>query len=241
MTQRVIAGAIGLVAIGGGLFTILRANEPKPDDAVQLETLLLADPVKGAFLKESKQSLPEDYAAIVPPLLQRAVDMPEAAQGFDAIFVQKMQAFQAANITAMAGAETEVLAEFADKQRDMMQMQRLCELAMSDNPTTLPASGTDSRKVAVARDIALLRAVASGRTHAVTRVDPTEAQDIALGEQLQAKLTPKQVEDMMSGALVTQPPAERCPVLGAYWRLIADMPAQESATWTAFVLKSEAQ
>ena len=100
-------------------------------------------------------------------------------------------------------------------------------------------SDTDSRKVAVARDIALLRAVASAQ-HAVTRRPDGSPGHRARGGSF-SETDAQAGRRQMIGALVDQSSAERCPVLGAYLVLIADMPAEESATWTAFVLKSEAQ
>ena len=192
------------------------------------------------FLTEFKQLLPEEYAAIIPPLLLRAVDEPETANGFDTIFLQKMQAFQAENIPAMAGAETAVLTDFAGKQRDVVQTPRLCEAMLGDTPKPLDPTDTAGRKIVVARDVALLRAVASGRQHAIKREGPTDEQDIAFSARLEPKLTPAQVTALSDGSAATMPARDRCPIVAAYWGTIADLPAEESALWTAFLLASEA-
>ena len=240
MLQRVIVGVIGLVAIGGGLYTLFGPGQSNADKAARIERDLLADPINGPFMAEFKQLLPAEYAAIVPPLLARAVDDPEAAKAFDATFLQKMQAFQAEHVPAMAGAETAVLAEFAGKQRDVMQTPRLCEAMLADTPQSLDPADAEGRKTVVARDIALLRAVASGRQHGIKRGEPTEEQDIAFSAQMEPKLTPAQVAALTDGSVASMSAHDRCPIVAAYWTVIAGLPSEESANWTAFLLLSEA-
>ena len=240
MIQRVVAGVVGLVAIGGGLYTLFGATESNADKAARIEKNLMADPLNGPFITEFKQLLPEEYAAIIPPLLARAVDEPETANAFDTIFIQKMQAFQTQNIPAMAGAETAVLADFAGKQRDVVQTPRLCEAMLAETPKPLDPADTAGRKTVIARDIALLRAVASGRQHAIKRGAPTDEQDIAFSAQVEPKLTPAQVTALTDGSVATMPVRDRCPIVAVYWSTIAGLPAEESALWTAFLLQSEA-
>lgn len=196
------------------------------------EAILIADPVDGPFYVLFKQQLPADYAATLGPLLAQVSDPSQEPARFDALLSEKLEALQRANAVAIAQAETPVLAGMAAGMHRSLRTPDICRAAMTN--TQLDHGHLDARHVAAASNMALVRAVASGRASKVSR-QPPQAQDIeAFNRELQARLPARIWPIYLAGEMGDLPVEDQCAILSAYWGIIAGYPAEKAAQWTAW-------
>lgn len=198
------------------------------------EALLIADPIDGPFFVTFKQLLPDDYTAMVAPLLTDVSDPQREHDRFDALLSSRLEAFQANNAKAIATAGTPVLAEMAINLQRAMRTPEICYTAMESTYQPLPLANAEARRIATASNLSLIRAVASGRAAAVTRVPPSPTQVRAFNKDLEKRLTAQQWTAFQSGEMGNLPVSDQCIIMAAYWSVIAGYPREEAAQWTAY-------
>jgi hypothetical protein len=232
----ILGGLAGIALLAAGIFQIVNSGS-KPVTAADIEARVMEESINGPYLTAFKEALPEDYAAIMPPILAQQAENLDDPGLFDRMFLERMQVFQKENLAHLASADAAALAEFADRQAAMIDLPRLCEAVMADPPKMIDGKDTEARKISVERDIALFKGIAAGRAKPVVHGEPTAEQDAALSARMAPYLTPEVEAAILNGSFAGAPPKQRCPVLAAYWKAIADLPTDESAVWAAFLVR----
>lgn len=201
------------------------------------EALLIADPIDGPFYVTFKQLLPADYRAMLAPLLVQVPDPQKEHDRFDQLLSDQLEAFQATNARAIVAADTPVLAEMAANLQRAMRTPEICHAAMQGTYQPLPLANIEARRIAAASNLSLIRAVASGRTAGIARVDPSPTQAQAFNSDLQKRLTARQWTTFQAGGLGDLPVNDQCIVMAASWSVIASYPPEEAAQWTAYQMR----
>lgn len=201
------------------------------------EAILLADPIDGPFYVEFNKLLPADYGMMVGPILAQVPDPARDAERFDQLLSDSLETFQQQNAGAIAAAEAHVLVEMATNLEQAMRTPEICQAAMQTTYQPLPRANLEARRIAAASNVSLVRAVASGRQHAVQRQQPDQMQQDAFNKDLRKRLTPQLWDTFAAGQMASLPVADQCSVMAAYWAVIAGYPPEQSAQWTAFLMR----
>lgn len=198
------------------------------------EALLIADPIDGPFFVTFKQLMPADYKTMMAPLLAQTPDPQKEHDRFDELLSDQLEAFQTRNARAIVAADTPVLAEMAANMQRAMRTPEICHAAMQGTYQPLPLANTEARRIAAASNLSLIRAVASGRTAGIARVQPSPTQLKEFNKDLQRRLTTQQWTTFEAGGLGDMAVSDQCIVMAAYWSVIAGYPPEEAAQWTAY-------
>lgn len=205
------------------------------------EAHLLADPIDGPFFGEFRDLLPADYAAMMSDLLAQVPDPARDMAGFDKLLGKKLEDLRIANAAAIGGAEDSVLDEMAGNMLMAMRAPEYCQAAIDPAGGGLDPGNTVTRRLGAKISLSIVRAIASGRKHAIVRPPLTAAQHASFQSGLEARLYDRQWEAYQTGTMANLPPDEQCAIYVAHWTLIAGYGPALSAAWTADQMKQPAE
>lgn len=201
------------------------------------EAGLLADPIDGLFFQEFRQLLPTEYAAMIGGLLTQVPDPSRDMRRFNALLGERLTALRIASSSDIVAATDTVLDELADAMLAAMRAPEYCQAAIAPGGDGLDPANTQTRRLAAALNTSIVRAIASGRKHAIRREPPTRLQAEAFQRGLKKQLYDHQWDAFRTGAMSSLPPDEQCAIYVAHWTLIAGFAPQASAIWTADQMK----
>lgn len=202
----------------------------------QAERDLLDDPVTGAFLAEFKSLFPSDYDDVVLSTLREASFLSRSE--IEERILDSMFDFQSRNLTSLLSADSYSLADLAERSAAAMRTPRLCQMAVSGDYSGMDYVDPAGQQALVEQDLALIRAIASGRSYGAPRGDPTVDQEVEFERLMSERLTEAQMNAVMDGSVEFLALEQQCPIMSAIWDTVAGMPTDASAFWTAQLFRA---